>query len=232
LADRKSPRHAGYNRGVLGLTLPDLLSRLITLIVALTFHELAHALVATRLGDTTAAQMGRLSVNPLRHLDPLGSLMLVAVGFGWAKPVPVNPYNLRPGPRTGMGLVSAAGPLANLTMAALAALPFAFGLVGPEFVPRTRLLPTAAFVLTQFVTINIILAIFNLLPLAPLDGEKVVGSFLRGSVARAFDQLQRYGPLILIVLVFALPLIGIDPISWLIRGVGQTLFSWLVSWAG
>ncbi len=217
---------------MLGLTLPDLLSRLITLIVALTFHELAHALVATRLGDATAAQMGRLSLNPLRHLDPLGSLMLVAVGFGWAKPVPVNPYNLRPGPRTGMGLVSAAGPLANLTMAALAALPFAVGLVGPEFVPRTRFLPTAAFVLTQFVTINIILAIFNLLPLAPLDGEKVLGSFLRGSAARAFDQLQRYGPLILIILVFALPLIGIDPISWLIRGVGQTLFSWLVSWAG
>ncbi len=217
---------------MLGLTLPDLISRLITLVVALTFHELAHALVATRLGDSTAAQMGRLSLNPLRHLDPLGSLMLVAVGFGWAKPVPVNPNNLRPGPRTGMGLVSAAGPLSNLTMAALAALPFAFGLVGPEFFPRTRLLPSPAFLLTQFVVINIILAVFNLLPLAPLDGEKVLGSFLRGSAARAFDQLQRYGPLILIILVFALPLVGIDPISWIIRGVGQTLFSWLVSWAG
>jgi len=215
---------------VLGLTLPDLISRIITLVVALTIHELAHAIVAARLGDTTAAQMGRISLNPLRHLDPLGSLMLVAVGFGWAKPVPVNPYNLRPGPRAGMGLVSAAGPLANLGMAALAALPFAFGLIGPEFYPRTRLLPTLAFLLTQFVVINIILAVFNLLPLAPLDGEKVVGSFLRGSAARVFDQLQRYGPLILILLVFALPLVGLDPISWIIRGIGQGLFSWLVSW--
>jgi len=215
---------------VLGLTLPDLLSRLITLVLALTIHELAHAVVATRLGDPTASLMGRLSLNPLRHLDPLGSLMLVAVGFGWAKPVPVNPNNLRPGPRAGMGIVSAAGPTANLLLAALAALPFALGLVGPEFFPRTRLLPTPAFFLTQFVIINIILAVFNLLPLAPLDGEKVVGSLLRGSAARTFDQLQRYGPLILIVLVFALPLVGIDPISWIIRGVGQVLFSWLVSW--
>jgi Zn-dependent protease len=213
-----------YNACMLGLTLPDLIARVITLLVAFTAHEFAHALVATRLGDSTPRYYGRLSLNPLRHLDPLGSLLLVAFGFGWAKPVPVNSSNLRPSPKAGMGIVSLAGPLTNLLMACLGVLPFLLGVASPEFLPTTRLLPTPAFFLTQFVVLNIVLAVFNLIPLSPLDGEKVVGSFLQGEAARAYEQFQRWGPLVLLGLLFVLPLVGLNPISWVIFGAVRLFF--------
>ena len=209
---------------MLGLTLPDLIARVVTLLVAFTAHEFAHALVATQLGDSTPRYYGRLSLNPLRHLDPLGSLLLVVVGFGWAKPVPVNPSNLRPSPRAGMGIVSLAGPLTNLLMACLGALPFALGLASPEFLPTTRVLPTPTFFLTQFVILNIVLAVFNLIPLSPLDGEKVVGSLLQGEAARSYEQFQRWGPVVLLGLLFVLPLVGLNPISWVIFGAVRLFF--------
>ena len=108
--------------------LPSLLAKAVILLVALPIHEFAHAFVAYRLGDDTAARLGRLTLNPLRHLDPLGSAMIFFVGFGWAKPVPVNPWNLRHGSRTGYALVAAAGPASNLFLATLVGVLWRIGL--------------------------------------------------------------------------------------------------------
>ncbi len=222
--EERAVKSRRYNALMLGLTLPDVIARVVTLLVAFTLHEFAHALVATRLGDSTPRYYGRLSLNPLRHLDLLGSLLLVAFGFGWAKPVPVNAYNLRPTPRAGMGMVSLAGPVTNMLLAFLGGLPFLLGLASPEFLPTTRVLPTPIFFLSQFVLLNIVLAVFNLIPLSPLDGEKVLASFLQGEAARSFEQFQRWGPVVLLGLLFVLPLVGLNPISWVVFGAVRLFF--------
>jgi Zn-dependent protease len=181
---------------LLGLTLPILAAILITLIIALSFHELAHAWTADQLGDNTPRCTGRLTVNPLAHLDPLGSLLFVFAGFGWAKPVPVNPYNLRNGPRLGMAVVAAAGPLANLLLALIAAVPIRAG-----FLQGNALNGLEPYILL-FIQLNLNLMLFNLIPLVPLDGSKV----LRGFAPREWDRwlapLEQWGMFILIALIF------------------------------
>src|SRR5512136_1140407 len=132
----------------------QLVSRLLILIIALPVHELAHALVAYRLGDVTARDYGRLSLNPLDHLDPIGALMILLGGFGWAKPVPVNPYGLyrSRNSTTGFALVALAGPVSNLFLATLVAIPVRLGILPPGFVES---------LVIQFIGINIALAVFN-----------------------------------------------------------------------
>ncbi|NLZ38810.1 MAG: site-2 protease family protein [Firmicutes bacterium] len=171
-----------------------LLFRVPALLLALTFHELAHGYVAYRLGDPTAKLQGRLTLNPLKHIDPLGLLALWLVGFGWAKPVPVNPLYFRGDRRRGLLLVSLAGPLANFLLAFITALLL---MVFPSlrtgiFLPFMRLL---------FIY-NIFFGVFNLLPIPPLDGSKVLQYFLPPSTAYQYSQLEQYGPLILMLLVF------------------------------
>lgn len=176
-------------------------------VVGIGFHEFCHALVADRLGDPTPRAMGRLTLNPVRHLDPAGTMLLLFAGFGWGKPVPVNPYRLRNGGRTGMAVVAAAGPLSNLLVAALAGLPIRLGLV-----PLVAWLPepgwTAADYLGLFlffvIFINLILALFNFIPVAPLDGFKVALGLLPVDMARSFQRLEPYGIGILMILI-ALP---------------------------
>jgi Zn-dependent protease len=175
---------------VFNFSLPSLLAKAVILLVALPIHEFSHAFVAYRLGDDTAARQGRLSLNPLRHLDPLGSLMILFVGFGWAKPVPVNPWRLRHGSRAGYALVAAAGPASNLLLAALTAILWRVGLL--DGVPAT----VVQFALT-FMSINVALCLFNLIPLAPLDGSSVLNGIIGGQAARALAPVQTYGPLIL-----------------------------------
>jgi Zn-dependent protease len=167
-----------------------LLAKVAILLLALPIHEFSHAFVAYRLGDDTAARLGRLSLNPLRHLDPLGSLMIFFVGFGWAKPVPVNPYRLKHGHRAGYALVAAAGPASNLALAVLIAAFWRVGLLGN--------LPAgvANFVLV-FMSINVALCLFNLIPLAPLDGSSVLNGVIGERAARALAPLQTYGPILL-----------------------------------
>jgi Zn-dependent protease len=152
------------------------------------------------LGDETPRRMGRVTLNPLAHLDPLGSILLIIAGFGWAKPVQVNPYNLRPGPQLGMGIVAAAGPLSNFVMAALAAIPFRLGIV-PDL-GGGAIIPSVSGLLQEFIYINLILMLFNLIPLPPLDGSKI----LRAVAPRNWDSLlaplEQYGPLLLMALVF------------------------------
>lgn len=194
------------------LNLPTLISRIFVLLTAFAVHEFAHAWTADRFGDPTPRNNGRLTLNPMAHLDPIGSLMLVAVGFGWAKPVPVNPYALSRRSSAAMMWVSLAGPASNLLMALLAAIPFQLGLTS-QFGAITnpgQILPSMDMLLWEFVYINLILMLFNLIPLAPLDGEKILYYLLPPSGKDVMDKIRAYGPLILLAVVFLGPLFGFN----------------------
>jgi Zn-dependent protease len=182
----------------------------IPMIIAITFHEAAHGYVARLLGDDTAARLGRVSLNPLKHIDPFGTILLpgllLLVGspflFGYAKPVPVN-FGALGRPRLDMVLVAAAGPAMNLVLAVLAAL--AFHLV--DYVPATAALWSAQN-LSNALIINVILAIFNLVPLPPLDGGRIAVGVLPRVLAFPLARLEPYGMLILLGLLLILPMAG------------------------
>lgn len=210
---------------MLNLDPVSLISRLITLVVALTFHEFAHAKVADMYGDTTPRMNGRLTLNPLAHLDPLGSIMMIAVGFGWARPVPVNPFALGRRSSSAFMVVSLAGPLSNLLLAILAAIPLRLSLVNPLTNDFTSLIYQF---LIQFILINLTLTFFNLIPLAPLDGEKVADYLLPPRWSEIFDRIRPYSPLILLALLFVLPRIGIDVLGTLIYPPIRAVFDLLV----
>lgn len=211
---------------MLNLSPVELISRLLTLVIALSLHEYAHALAAVSFGDDTPRLAGRLSLNPLRHLDPLGSLMLVVAGFGWAKPVPINPDVIRQRSRAGVMLVSLAGPFTNLLLALLAGLAY-------------RLLPAGAApgrlgflsqFLVSFVVLNVMLCVFNLLPVAPLDGEKVLEYLLPEQGQRVLAAARPYGMFILLGLVFVLPMVGVDAFGAVVRAPVQAISRFLLGW--
>ncbi len=201
-----------------------LISRAIILVIAFTIHEFSHAFIANAYGDDTPRLNGRLTLNPLVHLDVMGSLMLLIAGFGWAKPVPVNPYTLKQQSRSAMMWVSVAGPLSNLLMAFLAALPLKFGLVDLFGLQANGLRMLGIF-WVEFIWINIALMVFNLIPVAPLDGEKVLDFFLPPSAQAVYERIRPYSPAILLILIFALPYIGIDIISWIMSPAVNGLFT-------
>ena len=205
-----------------------LISRLIILVIAFTIHEFAHAWTATMFGDDTPRLNGRLTLNPISHLDPLGSLLLLVAGFGWAKPVPINPYALQRRSSAAVMWVSLAGPLSNLLMAIAGAIPFRLGLVPlmPGF--GGGILPTPSQFLYEFIFINLLLMLFNLIPLAPLDGEKVFAYFLPRNWVRVMEQIQPYGPVILMALLFVGPFFHLDILGWIIGPPMQALFNLLV----
>jgi len=202
----------------------------IGLLVAITIHEFSHALVAYRLGDPTAKRMGRLSLNPLVHLDPLGTLMMVitaltGIGIGWGKPTPVSAWNLRPGRRLGMGIVAAGGPLSNLlvalALAGLLRLSFALPLALPA-----AIIPALGII----IGLNVGLAAFNLLPLPMLDGFHILMGIISSIRARwAYDlsyQLERiepHGPMILLVLILLPRVLRIDILGLLISPLYDVL---------
>ncbi|MCS6965100.1 site-2 protease family protein [Thermoflexus sp.] len=172
-----------------------LLALAVIFLFALPLHELAHAWVAERLGDPTPRRYGRVTLNPMAHLDPIGALMLVLAGFGWARPVPVNPLYLRYGPRVGMALVGGAGPLTNLFLAGLGILAYRAAL---EVSALLNFVPVLQF-LSAWIFINIGLAVFNMLPLPPLDGYRVLQGLLPPDLAYAYARLEAYGPLLLLL---------------------------------
>ena len=177
----------------------------LALVVAITFHEFSHALSATLLGDSTAKGQGRLSLNPMAHLDPVGTAMILLAGFGWGKPVQINPANLRTGARPGMAVVSLAGPLSNVLVATIAATPISAGIVGLDFVGFRSFSGQAGdltgYVVGSVVFWNLLLAAFNLIPVAPLDGFKVALGVLPREAAFRFARLERYGPAILLTVI-------------------------------
>lgn len=177
---------------------------LIALLTAITIHEFSHALMADRLGDPTAKLMGRLTLNPLAHLDPLGTLFLLFARVGWGKPVPVDPFNLR-NPRRDSALISLAGPAANLILATL--LSFLLRLL-PSLPSSLSFYSQKNFVyllLQSFflpmIFLNVGLAVFNLLPFGPLDGFKIVGGLLPKNLAYQWDELENYGLFFLLLLL-------------------------------
>ena len=170
------------------------------ILLALTFHEYAHAYVANRLGDDTAKQSGRLSLNPLRHLDPLGTIMIFLVHFGWAKPVPVNPYRLK-NPKKDMLWISVAGPFANMVLAFASGILLRLLIATGGTPDRTSIVGLLIYVVFMSLQINLALAIFNILPIAPLDGSKILAGLLPTGYEKMFYFMDRYGPFILIGLI-------------------------------
>ena len=170
------------------------------ILLALTFHEFAHAFVANLYGDDTAKRSGRLTLNPLAHLDPLGTIMIFIVHFGWAKPVPVNPYNLR-NPKKDMLWISAAGPLSNMVLALISGLLlrlfFNTGII-PE---QHSMMGIFIIMIVWSLQINLALAIFNILPIAPLDGSKILYGILPAGFEKQIYLIERYGPFILMGLI-------------------------------
>jgi Zn-dependent protease len=229
-----------------GKTVPDLTKLvfdigtwLIPLTIAIVFHEVAHGRTAKHFGDTTAADMGRLSLNPIRHVDPIGTVilpMVLAVTgapiFGWAKPVPVVQSRLR-NPRWHMVLVAAAGPLSNIFLAIVASI--AFGLIlkstgglgdgmAPAFIAAN---------FQNFIAINLFLAVFNMIPLPPFDGSKVFAGFLPDGLRQRFQGLDRYAFLFILFLMFVVPQIApqaniigrivLPPVQWLLERMSQII---------
>jgi Zn-dependent protease len=170
------------------------------ILLALTFHEYAHAYVAHRYGDDTAQKSGRLTLNPLRHLDPLGTIMIFLVQFGWAKPVPVNPYNLR-NPKKDMLWISAAGPLSNMLLALISGLLFRLFSDSALIADRDSLTGLLVIMVFLSLKINLALAIFNIIPIAPLDGSKILYGLLPPGFGKMILAIERYGPFILIGLI-------------------------------
>jgi Zn-dependent protease len=174
------------------------------LVIAFSVHEFAHAWMADSFGDTTPREQGRLTLNPLKHLDPIGSLLLLATGFGWARPVIVNPWLLAQASPAAMMWVALAGPASNLLLAVIGAIPFRLGLVSLA-AGSAGFLPSFDHLFTEFVWINLILLFFNLIPIAPLDGEKVAMHLLPPAGKDVFMRLRPYSWMILLLVVFMIP---------------------------
>ncbi len=178
-----------------GINLERLLLLAPVILLALTVHEYCHALVADRLGDSTARMQGRLSLNPLVHLDIFGTILIFLVGFGWAKPVPINLRNLDD-PKRGMMLIALAGPVSNLVMAILAGLVLRSLLPGLGAATPTTLITVLKLSILS-IQINVALAVFNMIPLPPLDGSRVIYGLLPQEQAMAYSRIEPYGVMIL-----------------------------------
>lgn len=178
--------------------LQDLIYLIPAVLIALTIHEFSHGLFAYFLGDQTAKNQGRLSLNPLKHLDPMGALMLLIAGFGWAKPVPVNPYHFK-NRKLGMAVTAFAGPLSNFIMAFIFTLIAIFMI---KHTPSSEMTNNIIMFLQISITLNIGLGIFNLIPFPPLDGSRILGFFLPESVYFKLMEFERYTQIILIALLF------------------------------
>lgn len=196
-------------------SLPEFISLAVVMLVAFPIHELAHALAADYFGDDTPRLQGRITLNPFAHLDLVGSLMLLLAGFGWAKPVPVNEYALSQRSRYTPALVALAGPASNLMLGLVSGMILASGLL-PVPTVASEYIPTAYEVMYIFTVINFVLFFFNLIPLFPLDGEKIAVWFLPRDMADGLAKLRRFsfGPMIIVI--WLLPALGVPVLDWLV----------------
>lgn len=181
---------------------PVLIGITLALVAGITFHEFGHALVAYRLGDPTPKRMGRVTLNPSAHIDPMGAIIFFLAGFGWGRPVQFQPYLLRMNPRVGSALVALAGPTANFILAII------FGTLFRVLDGITIASPTPGLVfglntLLRFIQFNIILGFYNLIPIPPLDGFSILVGLLPADLAYRLEAVRQYGFLLLMLLVFA-----------------------------
>ena len=198
---------------------------IVSLIFSIAIHEFSHAFVATKLGDPTAKLLGRLTLNPIAHLDLFGTLALLFIGIGWGKPVPFNPNNLK-NPKVGSALISAAGPLSNLLIAIIICLPY---LILIYTNPSSKELYSLANIygyISQIVLLNAALAIFNLIPVHPLDGFKVLGGLLPQSWYYDWHKMERYGMYILLLLI--IPIQGGSVISKVVFPIATNITNLLL----
>jgi Zn-dependent protease len=214
-----------------GLDPLEIVAYLLALLIAIDVHEFAHAWMANELGDPTARYAGRLSLNPLVHLDPMGTMMILfsvfsRVGIGWGKPVPVNPLYLRRGPRVGMGLVAAAGPLANLVLAAIVAVPIRLGLTMSWSLLNLLLI---------LISVNISIALFNLLPIPPLDGASILRGILGTirakwayQISEAFDRIGAQGYIIFVMLILVDQILPVSILDLILGRPASLLFRLMI----
>jgi Zn-dependent protease len=200
----------------------------IVLLFSLTVHEMAHAWTADRLGDPTARLLGRVSLNPIVHADPIGtvlfpliSLVSGAMLIGWAKPVPVNLRFLRH-PRRDYMIVAAAGPVSNLILAVFAAVVLAIVPISPQTVGESNVSVPVATLLTRMVNLNVLLAVFNMLPIPPLDGGNVLSGLLPPNLAEVFNKIRPYGFLLLYALILS------NGFSYIVIPPARFILSWLL----
>jgi len=200
----------------LAYPLQDIPYLVITLLAAFTFHEWAHAYVAYRFGDDTAKKQGRLTLNPLHHIDPFGTLMILIAGFGWARPVPVNRFNFKR-PRIAGVLVSIAGPLSNLVLSVIGLIIYIAILhAGSDPANFLRFL-------VLFINLNMVLFIFNLLPFPPLDGYRILEDLAPNHLRAKMTQYEQYGVIIFLILV-------ITPLdNYTIQPIFNTVLPWLLN---
>ncbi|HCR41853.1 TPA: site-2 protease family protein [Patescibacteria group bacterium] len=198
---------------------------IVALVIAISVHEFSHALIATRLGDMTAKLSGRLTLNPLAHLDPVGSLVLLIAGFGWGRPVPYNPHFVRNGV-WGETMIALAGPISNIIVALLFALPQRIIIFQTGQAPSGNVFDFLAIV----VTLNVFLAAFNLLPVPPLDGSKLLYLIVDKLTFGGVDwwaSFERIGPMILLTMLFAERIFGINIIFRLLEPI-IFLINWII----
>lgn len=195
----------------------------IALLVAITVHEAAHAWMAYKLGDYTAKYEGRVTLNPVAHLDPIGTIMIFIVHFGWGKPVPFNPHNLKK-PKRDSALIAIAGPMANFITALILMIPY-------KYIPFEAI-PTAGLFLRNVVEItivlNIYLLIFNLIPIAPLDGSKFIGAFVPYRYEYYYQKFLHFGPMLLISILFLQFITNIPVLSIVLMPLFDVIWSFIV----
>lgn len=203
--------------------LPIYLMRIPVILLALTVHEAAHGFMSYKLGDYTAKITGRLSLNPLRHLDPIGTICMLLLGFGWAKPVPIDTRNFK-NPKRDMALTALAGPVSNLIMAFIGVFLFILAekFLGLSAYQGNTFSYAVLLFLNVFYSLNVGLAVFNLLPIPPLDGSRIFLSFLPTKIYFRIMRYERY----IMLIMFALIFFGVlnRPLSWLITNVINGMF--------
>jgi len=208
-------------------------------LITLTVHEFAHGYIAYKMGDYTASIMGRLTLNPIKHIDPIGLIMMIVVGFGWAKPVPINPRNFK-NPKKGMALSALAGPVANIIMAIIGVL--IYSILLRIFIAAqifNTFAQSALIFFNYFAMLNVWFAVFNLIPIPPLDGSRIVSYFLPPKLYYYYNYVERYGFLVLIILIYGgrifpfLNIIGGLQIvaGWILRGINAPI-NWIFSLFG
>ena len=200
---------------------PTALTFLVVLIFAFAYHELAHAVVADRLGDPTPRSYGRITLNPFANLDRTGMILALVIGFGWAY-TPLNPNYMRGNPRRSMAIVAIAGPLANLLMAFLFGLPVRLGLVA--VMPPGEILPSLYSFLTFAVYYNLLLFAFNLIPIPPLDGFRILVGVLPFEMAIQLEKMYQYSQIIFLAVFFLLSVAGLNIVGMVLGPVLGTLY--------